>query len=206
MLVFVYIAERRGYQPQRDCGNQKAEALLEKSVTTVTAGCSSNIPQYSETEILITINTNRQLVIDPSRIVVADSASHGGDQSQKSWWWASLKISHLPRTHNREPGSIALASLSAVLVLCDAAVGGQSVFLLHLWDVQGSKWGQEETITCGEQKSWREGRKIRQSALWITNAILIVMLYFKFYIIFITLHRQVNPMLADFFQYCKSMI
>lgn len=43
----------------------------------------------------------------------------------------SVKDEALP-THNGEPGSIALASLSTVLVLCDAAIGGQGVFLLHL--------------------------------------------------------------------------
>lgn len=95
---------------------------------------------------------------------------------EKSWWWASLKISHLLRTHNREPGSIALASLSAVLVLCDAAVGGQSIFLLHLWDVQSSKWGQEETITWGEQKSWREGRfsSLNAKCNWLWCCILVL--------------------------------
>lgn len=82
--VLVYIAERRGYESQRDCGDQKAELLSEKSVTTVTAGCSSTKPQYSETEILITISANRQLVIDPSRLLLADSASHGGDRPQKN--------------------------------------------------------------------------------------------------------------------------
>lgn len=40
-------------------------------------------------------------------------------------------LAGLMLTHNRESCSIALASLSAVLVLCDAAVGGQSIFLLH---------------------------------------------------------------------------
>lgn len=58
-------------------------------------------------------------------------------------------LSLLIPTHNREPGSIALASLSAVLVLCDAAVGGQSVFLLHFGDVQSPKRCQEEAATCG---------------------------------------------------------
>lgn len=56
-------------------------------------------------------------------------------------------LASLMLTHNREPCSVALASLSAVLVLCDAAVGGQSVFLLHFWDIQGAKRGQEETVT-----------------------------------------------------------
>ncbi len=62
-------------------------------------------------------------------------------------------------THNREPGSIALASLSAVLVLCDAAVGGQSIFFLHLWDIQIAKWGQEETVTWGEKKEREQGEE-----------------------------------------------
>lgn len=57
------------------------------------------------------------------------------------------KLTCLVLTHNRESCSIALASLSTVLVLCDAAVGGQSVFLLHFWDIQGAKRGQEETVT-----------------------------------------------------------
>lgn len=56
-------------------------------------------------------------------------------------------LASLMLTHNRESCSIALASLTAVLVLCNAAVGGQSVFLLHFWDIQGAKRGQEETIT-----------------------------------------------------------
>lgn len=66
------------------------------------------------------------------------------------------KLACLVLTHNRESCSIALASLSTVLVLCDAAVGGQSVFLLHFWDIQGAKRGQEETVTW---QKYRGGMK-----------------------------------------------
>lgn len=70
-----------------------------------------------------------------------------------------IRKSDLLPTHNRESGSIALASLSTVLVLCDAAIGGQSVFLLHLRDVQSAKWGQEEPVTCGGGEG-EEGSRI----------------------------------------------
>lgn len=65
-------------------------------------------------------------------------------------------LASLMLTHNRESCSIALASLSAVLVLCDAAVGGQSVFLLHFWDIQGTKRGQEETVTWQKDRGGRK--------------------------------------------------
>lgn len=73
-------------------------------------------------------------------------------------------------THNREPGSVALASLSTVLMLCNAAVGGQGIFLLHFWDIQSAKWGQEETVTCGGQQR-RSKRSDRYVSLyfWLTN-------------------------------------
>lgn len=53
------------------------------SVTVAIKKLICSKPQYPETEILITINANRQLVINPS-IVMADPASHGGDWPQKN--------------------------------------------------------------------------------------------------------------------------
>ena len=55
-------------------------------------------------------------------------------------------------THDRQSGSVALARLSAVLVFGDAAVGGQSVLLLHLRDVERPERRQEEAVTyTGEE-------------------------------------------------------
>jgi hypothetical protein len=41
-------------------------------------------------------------------------------------------------TCHREPSSVALTSLPTVFVLGDAAVGGESIFLLHVRDVQST--------------------------------------------------------------------
>lgn len=45
-------------------------------------------------------------------------------------------------THNREPGSVALARLAAVFVFGDAAVCGEGVLLLNIRDVKGPEGGQ----------------------------------------------------------------
>lgn len=50
-------------------------------------------------------------------------------------------------THDREPGSIALPRLATVLVFCDAAIGGEGVLLLNVWDVKSSKGGDGEPVT-----------------------------------------------------------
>lgn len=83
----------------------------------------------------------------------------------KSLSWRGILLP----THNREPGSVALASLSTVLVLCNAAVGGQSIFLLHFWDIQSAKWGQEETVTCGGQQRRKRGERYISLSIWLTN-------------------------------------
>lgn len=50
-------------------------------------------------------------------------------------------------THDREPGSIALSCLAAVLVFCDAPVCGEGVLLLNVRDVKSPEGGQREPVT-----------------------------------------------------------
>lgn len=50
-------------------------------------------------------------------------------------------------THDREPGSIALSCLAAVLVFGDAPVCGEGVLLLNVRDVKSPEGGQREPVT-----------------------------------------------------------
>lgn len=52
-------------------------------------------------------------------------------------------------THDREPGSIALSRLAAVLVFGDAPVCGEGVLLLNVRDVKSPEGGQREPVTLG---------------------------------------------------------
>lgn len=52
-------------------------------------------------------------------------------------------------THDRKPGSVALARLAAVLMSGDAPVGGEGVLLLNVRDVERSEGGQRKPVTCG---------------------------------------------------------
>ena len=68
----------------------------------------------------------------------ADSLIHGVDMPTRSWGRAgTLPTSAALRpTCHREAGPVALPGLPAILVLGDAAVGGEGVLLLHVRDVQ----------------------------------------------------------------------
>ena len=79
-------------------------------------------------------------------------------------------------THDREPGSIALACLPAVLVLGDAAVGGEGILLLHLRDIQRPERRQEEAVPWrrgrGRGRKRRRGRGSRLTQQWYSCCVL----------------------------------
>jgi len=50
-------------------------------------------------------------------------------------------------THHREPGSVALARLAAVLMFGDAPVCGEGILLLNIRDVKSPEGGQGEPVT-----------------------------------------------------------
>lgn len=68
----------------------------------------------------------------------ADSLIHGVNMPTRSWGRAGTLPSSpaLWPTCHREAGPVALPGLPAILVLGDAAVGGEGVLLLHVRDVQ----------------------------------------------------------------------
>lgn len=67
---------------------------------------------------------------------MADSLIHGADMRTSlgvGWYLLPLQPSGLPVSQRRAP---LLRRVSAILVLGDAAVGGEGVLLLHVRDVQ----------------------------------------------------------------------
>lgn len=70
-------------------------------------------------------------------------------------------------THYREPGSVALACLAAVLMSCDAPVCGEGILLLNVRDVQSPEGGQQEPVTCEGHIQWRSALKSQNENLEI---------------------------------------